>query len=73
MLGGGITKHGFSNVVYPCGICKCRVKASSVLCVQCGKWIRSRCALVKYWECGELLNGKRFPLRLKWVVYKSNV
>ena len=33
--------------VDPCGVCCLRVKANSVLCVQCGKWINGRCAGVK--------------------------
>ena len=30
-----------------CGACSLRVKANSVLCVQCGKWNHGRCARVK--------------------------
>ena len=30
-----------------CGICSLRLKANSVLCVQCGKWIHGRSARVK--------------------------
>ena len=30
---------------------------------------RSRCGWAKLRECIELLNRKRFPLRLKWAVY----
>ena len=30
---------------------------------------RTGCWLVKFWQCGELLYGRRFPLRLKWAVY----
>ena len=33
--------------VEPCGVCSLRVKANSVLCVQCGRWIHGRCAGVK--------------------------
>ena len=33
--------------VDPCGVCSLRVKAISVLCVQCGKWIQGRCAGIK--------------------------
>ena len=48
MLSGGITKDGMSkSKVDPCGVCSLRVKANSVLCLQCGKWISSRCAGVK--------------------------
>ena len=37
----GITKDGMSkSKVDPCGVCSLRVKANSVLCVQCGKWIQ---------------------------------
>ena len=48
MVGGSITKDGLSkSKVDPCGVCSLRVKAISVLCVDCGKWIHSRCAGVK--------------------------
>ena len=33
--------------VDPCGVCRLRVNANSVLCLQCGKWIHVRCARVK--------------------------
>ena len=33
--------------VGPCGFCSLRVKANTVLCVQCGMWIHSRYAIVK--------------------------
>ena len=32
---------------------------------------RTRCWWVKYGECGELLYGRRIPLRLKGTVYES--
>ena len=35
--------------------------------------VRTRCGWVKFRECGELLHGSRFPLRLKGPVYKSYV
>ena len=48
MACGGITRDGRSKSnVDPCGVCSLRVKANSVLCLQCGKWIHSRCAGVK--------------------------
>ena len=28
---------------------------------------RITCGLDKFWACGELLYGRRFPLRLKWL------
>ena len=34
---------------------------------------RARCGWVKYRECGELLYGRRFPLKLKGAVYGSYV
>ena len=38
MVSGGITKDGMSkSKVDPYGVCSLRVKANSVLCVQCGK------------------------------------
>ena len=44
MVRGGITKDGLSkSKVDPCGVCRLRVKANSVLCLQCGKWIHGRC------------------------------
>ena len=48
MVCGGITKDGMSeSKADPCGFCGLRVMANSVLCLQCSKWIHSRCALVK--------------------------
>ena len=35
--------------------------------------VRTRCGWVKLMECGELLNGRRFHLKLKWAVYESYV
>ena len=47
-VSGGITKDGMSkSKVDPCGVCSLRVKANSVLCLQCGRWIKDRCARVK--------------------------
>ena len=38
MVSSGITKDGlYKSKVDPCGVCSLRVKANSVLCVQCGK------------------------------------
>ena len=34
---------------------------------------RTRCGWVKLKECGKLLYGRRFPLKLKRAVYKSYV
>ena len=34
---------------------------------------RTRCGWVKFRECGELLYGRRFPLKMKGAVYKSYV
>ena len=33
--------------VGPCRVCSLRVKANSILCLQCGKWIHGRCAGMK--------------------------
>ena len=33
--------------VDPCGVCSLRVKANSVLCLQCCTWIHGRCAGMK--------------------------
>ena len=32
---------------------------------------RTWCGWVKFWECGELLCGRIFPLKLKGAVYRS--
>ena len=34
---------------------------------------RKICGLVKFKDCGELPNGRRFPLRIKMAVCKSHV
>ena len=34
---------------------------------------RTRCGWLKFMECGELLYGWRFPLKLEWVIYVSYV
>ena len=34
---------------------------------------KTRCGWLKFRECGELLYGRTFPLRLKGAVYKSHV
>ena len=48
MVSGSITKDGMSkSKVDRCGVCSLRVKANSVLCVQCGRWIHGICARVK--------------------------
>ena len=48
MVNGGMTKDGMSkSTVDQCGICSMTVKANSVLCVQCSKWIHGRCAGIK--------------------------
>ena len=48
MVSGSITKDGLpKGQVEPCGVCSLRVKANSVLCAQCGKWIHGRCARVE--------------------------
>ena len=43
MVCSGITHDGMSKCkVDPCGVCSLRVKANSVLCVQCGNWVHGR-------------------------------
>ena len=43
-----ITKDGMSkSKVDPCNVCCLSVKANSVLCLQCGNWIHSRCVGMK--------------------------
>ena len=45
---GGITKDGMSkSYVDPCGVSSLRVKANSILCLQCGKWMHGRCSGLK--------------------------
>ena len=47
MVSSGITQNGLSkSKVDPC-LDSLRVKANSVLCVQCGRWTHGRCARVK--------------------------
>ena len=48
IVSSGITHDGLSiSKVDPCVVCCLRVEASSVLSVQCGKWIHCRRARVK--------------------------
>ena len=48
IFSGYITKVGMpKSKVDPCVVCWLRIKANSVLCLQCGKWIHGRCAGVK--------------------------
>ena len=51
MVYGGIPNDGISkSKVDPCVfcvVCNLIVKANSVLCVQCGKWIHGGCAGMK--------------------------
>ena len=48
MVSRCITQDGLSiSKVDSYGVCCLRVKANSVLCVQCGKLIHGRCAGVK--------------------------
>ena len=54
VISNSITLDGMSKRKDdPCGVSSWRVKANSVLCVQCGKWIHGRCAGVKtaYSQC----------------------
>ena len=45
IVSGGITKDGMSKSnVYQFEVCCLRVKANSILCTQCGKWINGRYA-----------------------------
>ena len=48
MVYGGITKGGKSESKDDtCGVCRLRIKANSVLCLPCGKWIHCRCVEMK--------------------------
>ena len=43
MVSSGITKDGlYKSKVDPCAVCSLRVKANSVLYVECGKWIHGK-------------------------------
>ena len=43
MVSGGITKDGLSkSKVDPCGVGSLIIKANSLLCIQCGRWIDGR-------------------------------
>ena len=60
--------------VYPCGIFGLRVKVNSVLCVQCCKWIHSRCAgvsrvisVVKE-SCLQEIFGMRWSRKISYVM-----
>jgi hypothetical protein len=52
--------------IYPCGVCDKRVKANSVLCTGCQKWVHKRCSGVKgglkkvegMFKCKRCVNGK---------------
>ena len=60
VLSSSITQDDMSNSkVEPCGVCSLRVKANSVLCVQCGKWIHGTCARLKRvtQSCSEILHA----------------
>ena len=48
IVSSSITKDGLSkSKVDPCWVCSLRVKANTLLCVQCGRQIHGRCAGVK--------------------------
>ena len=48
MVCSSITKDGMSKSnVDSCEVCSLKVKANSVLCLQCGRWIHGGCAGVK--------------------------
>ena len=48
MVSSGITQDSLSKSKLDlCRVCSLRVKANSLLCVQCGRWIHGRCAGVK--------------------------
>ena len=48
MVSIGITNDGMSeSKVDQCVVCSLRVKANSVLCLQCGKWIHDRSSRMK--------------------------
>ena len=139
MMVSGTGGEILESKIDPCGMCGKRVKANSLQCEKCRKWIHGRCAKirrvtprlarnfvcgkcektvkgmveseevlcdgvetvkgfcylgdrvnarggceaavtarvrlgwVKFRECGELLHGKRFPLKTKGLVYRSCV
>ena len=139
MVVSGSDGEVLASKVDPCGVCGKRVKANSLSCTKCGKWIHGRCAKikrvspsmardftcrrcetraggvvepveelcdevetvkgfcylgdrinasggceaavtararfgwVKFRECGEILHGRRFPLKMKGTFYRSCV
>ena len=67
-----------SNVMWWSGNCKWihiswwQGASASARC-EAAVTARKRCGWVKFRECGELLYGRRFSLRLKGAVYKSYI
>ena len=58
MVNSGIKQDGLSKIkVDPCGVHSLRVKANSVLCAQCGKWIHGRSAALKRVTPKSLMNS----------------
>ena len=71
MVSGGITKDGLSKTkVDACGVCSLRVKANSVLYVQCVKWIpRWLC----WSEKGDCIRDVKGIFERQWSWKKSYV
>ena len=47
MMVSGAEEEVSVSKVDPCGMCGKRVRANSVLCGKCGKWIHGRCTKMK--------------------------
>ena len=47
MMVSGVGGEKEVSKVDPCGVCDKRVKANSILCIGCGKWVHRRCSGVK--------------------------
>jgi hypothetical protein len=67
----------------PCGVCDKRVKANSVLCIGCKKWVYKRCSGVKnavtsrvrvgwmkFREMHGVLCGRKWSVKMKGRVYR---
>ena len=56
----GIAKDGlYKSKVFHCCVCSFRVKANTVFCVQCDKWINNRCTAMKRLTPERKKNGSR--------------
>ena len=55
--------------VYPCDKCSQRVKANSIVCTKCDKWVHCRCAKIKSgFDSSKSFNCKRCVEAIKSIV-----